>query len=369
MACGNNMVSRSGLQSAPVSISMPSGPGPARHQPAPQQVAVVQQQARTAMDQAERKASAAATPSAARDAVKDAQRALDAARQTRGATRGAASARASLVRELERKLDDVKRKADAVTGSYLQREQASAAATSEAEVRSFQAADRLNSRTLGVPARQVPQPSMPLGRSNRTQPPQSLVTDPALDAQRQAIVDSLPLPIASDLAVERVEQLNLDHPLAPSDLKPNTAYVYGENVYVTDANGDPAYTRGIAKYVPDAPRHAPIQRQVGHDGQAEVGERFGKLVGGHMGGVSLGGWPSAPNLFAQNTNMNVSAFAAAFETQVRELAKKGDRVEYEVRLAVDSPDDKVASVAILHYWVNGVDQGESPLLNEPHQFR
>lgn len=348
MACGNNMVSRSGLQSAPVAISMPSAFAPATHQPSAQQVTLMRQQARSAMEHAERKASDAPTPSAARDAVKDAKRALDAARRIGGRDGG----RTSLVRELERKLDDVKRKADAVTGTSRQSEKASADARREAEVRSLQAADRLNSKSLGVPAHQVRPPSTP-----------------PIDRQRQAMVDSLPLPVAPDLAVERVEQLSLDHPLAPSDLKPNTAYVYGENVYVTDANGEPAYTRGVAKYVKDAPRHDLIQRQVGHDGQAAAGERFGKLVGGHMGGVSLGGWPSAPNLFAQNANMNVSAFAAAFEKQARELAKDGVRVEYEVRLAVDSPGDEVASVAILHYWINGEDQGEYPLLNEPHQFR
>ena len=74
----------------------------------------MQQQARSAMDQAERRASTAGTPSSARDAVKDAQRAVDAARRTPGPT----NKRASLVRDLERKLDDVKRAAERVTASH-----------------------------------------------------------------------------------------------------------------------------------------------------------------------------------------------------------------------------------------------------------
>lgn len=346
------MVSRSGLQSAPVTVSVPGGFAPARPQSTAQQAAVVQQQVRSAMEQADRKATTAATPSAARDAVKAAQRALDAARRMRGP----AKERASLVHELERKLDDVKRKATVATDSHQQGERAAAGASRQAEVWSAQAADRLDRTLLGVPVHRVRQVSVPPA------------TDPNPDAKRQALVASLPLPIASDLAVDRVEHLSLDHPLAPSDLKPKTAYVYGENVYVTDENGDAAYMRGVARYVPDALRHDSIQVQVGRDGQVQAGERFGKLEGGHIGGVSLGGYPSGPNLFAQNSNMNRGAFAS-YERQFRELAKNDKRVEYEVRLAVDFPGDKLASVAILRYWVDGIEQEESPLLNEAHQFR
>ena len=73
MACGN-MASREDLQSFPASIAMPDGSGTARSQPSPQQVAAVEQQARAAMDQAERQAASATTP-----AVKEAQRTVDAA--------------------------------------------------------------------------------------------------------------------------------------------------------------------------------------------------------------------------------------------------------------------------------------------------
>lgn len=354
MACGNNMVSRSGLHSEPAPLSGPSGPGAVRTTPSPQQVAAVTRQVRSAMEHAEQEASAASTASAASAAAKDAQRALDVARRMRGS----ASERASLVRELERKVEHVKRVAANATHTYQQGEHVADRIRQEQELQPrFQTIDRLSTNLLGVPAHQA-----------ATRPPQSSRISPVAAAQRQVIAESLPLSIASDLTVDRVEQLSLDHPLGPSDLSPNTAYVYGENVYVTDAKGAPAYMHGVAKYVPDAPRHDSIQLQVGRDGQTAAGERFGKLVGGHIGAVSLGGYPSGPNLFAQNVNMNVSAFAT-FERQFRDLAKSGHRVEYSVRLAVDSTEDEVASVAILSYLIDDVDQGEYPLLNEPHQLR
>jgi hypothetical protein len=114
------MVFRSGVHSAPVAISMPSGPGPAsRTAPAPEQVEAVKQQISGAMDQAERKAAAAMTPSAAINAVKDAQRALDSARRMRGP----APDRTSLVRDLERRLEQCKLAADKAIGAMALGEQ------------------------------------------------------------------------------------------------------------------------------------------------------------------------------------------------------------------------------------------------------
>jgi hypothetical protein len=309
------------------------------------------------MDQAERRAAAATTRAAASDAVREAQRALDAARRARGP----ASERAAMIRELERKLEQVKRTATAAVDASDQAERTANNIRRENELAAtIQATDRLSAACLGTPARRVSvsEPAVPKSPPSTGESPltvQSPVTQP------------LPLPVAPDLTVERVEQLSLDRPLAPTELTPNTAYVYGDNVYVTDENGDAAYMHGIVTFVPDAPRHDAIQRQVGRDGNSVAGDRFGKLVGGHIGGVSLGGFPSGPNLFAQNERMNISSFAR-FERQFRDLAKQGERVEYEVRLAVDNPGEKVPSVAILQYWINDIYQGEYPLLNEPHQL-
>jgi len=118
MACGNNMVSRSNLQSAPAPISMPAGPGPAgRAAPTQHQVAAAQRQIRGVMDQAERKAASATSASAATAAVKEAQRALDSARRMGGPARE----RTALVRDLERRLEQCKLDADRALGKLALR--------------------------------------------------------------------------------------------------------------------------------------------------------------------------------------------------------------------------------------------------------
>ena len=138
MACGNNMVSRSGLQSAPAPLTGPGGAVAFTAPLTPQQVSATQQQTRRAMEQAEQRASAAATASAAARAVKDAQRALDEARRMRAP----AGQRAALIRELEHRLEAVKRTADRVSPTDQAKED---------RRRGEFGADRLSRMSLGVP--------------------------------------------------------------------------------------------------------------------------------------------------------------------------------------------------------------------------
>lgn len=161
MACGNNQVSRSGLHSTPAPLTGPAGPAPTGSQLTPEQVAVVKLQAMSAMEQAERKASAATTPAAASDAVKDAQRALDVARRMRGPR----SERAALVRDLERKLEDVKRAAVSGTYQHHQAVQATEQVRCDQElVSKIQSGDRLGRTHLGIPPYMSARPVPPIDR-------------------------------------------------------------------------------------------------------------------------------------------------------------------------------------------------------------
>jgi hypothetical protein len=138
MACGNNMVSRSGLQSEPAATSMPSGPGPAsRNAVTEAQAEAAQRQIRDSMDEAERRAAAATTPSAAIEAVKDAQRAVDRARRMAGPARE----RDALVRDLESRLGKCKSAAEKTIGALRHELDAGGA--------------RLNRDQLGVRDRQA----------------------------------------------------------------------------------------------------------------------------------------------------------------------------------------------------------------------
>jgi hypothetical protein len=161
MACGNNQVSRSGLHSAPAPLTGPAGPAPTRSQLTPEQLAVVKQQARSAMEQAERKASAALTPAAANGAVKEARRALDVVRRMRAPMRE----RAALVRDLERKLEDVKRTAVSATELHHQAVRATEHARRDQELISkVPGGDRLSPAHLGVPPYRSAQSAPPVDR-------------------------------------------------------------------------------------------------------------------------------------------------------------------------------------------------------------
>ncbi|MFC5007279.1 hypothetical protein ACFPIJ_56910 [Dactylosporangium cerinum] len=321
------MVSRAGLQSAPTAPAHPvhaSAPMPASRRTELEQVA------RLAIAAAESAVNAASSQQSATQAVRDAENALQAARRIPGVDK-------TVLRALERAVEKVRREAR----------------TKVPETSTVH--DRLARRSLGVPASARPdrQPT------TRTSPASAR---PSIDVR----LDGAAI-VPPELTITRRETLHLDRPLRPADVQPHTAYDYGDYVYVTDEAGQLAYMRGIAHYTPAAPRHRSIQRNVGREAQATATEAMGKLVGGHSGAVSLGGYPSGPALFGQNERMNTSVFAR-FENEFRNLSEAGVRVEYEMRFATDTAGDKNPSVVILRYWVEAEERDEVILLNEPHQL-
>jgi hypothetical protein len=135
MACGNNMVSRSRLQSSPVPIAMPSGPDPAvRQMLNVAEVAAVRSRVEREMDQAVSRARAATSTAEVANAVRDAEKALsDAARM-----KAPEKDRRALIRDLQRKLDQMKRDAARLDASAVAEH------------------DRLSATRLGVVPLQTP---------------------------------------------------------------------------------------------------------------------------------------------------------------------------------------------------------------------
>lgn len=144
MACGNNMVSRDGLQSAPTSPAVPSRPAVTLQDPSPQQIQVAKEGVRNAIASAERASASARTSSDIARAAKDAQRALDSAQRLRGVD---ANTRRSLVRDAEKQLAKVKEASARVeSGSRAE------ASHQERLAREAMSVPRLSQMTLGVPA-------------------------------------------------------------------------------------------------------------------------------------------------------------------------------------------------------------------------
>lgn len=187
------------------------------------------------------------------------------------------------------------------------------------------------------------------------------------DIRETSIRAALPLTVATDLRIDRREELLLDKPLSAAELQPNTAYVYQDNVYITDGHGKTAYAKFTPTYTPNPPRHNVHQRAIGAEARhaAATPDQF---VGGHLHGAALGGFPSGPNIFGQQANFNVSAMKT-FENEFLDRAKNGEIFQVEIWLADDAPGDPTASVAILTYENSDGDIETHNLLNEGHQYK
>lgn len=144
------------------------------------------------------------------------------------------------------------------------------------------------------------------------------------------------------------------------DLLPGTTYVAPGFEYHTDHSARPARVRGVLRLVPphERIRHHRAQRVVGRSG---LGDAAGAFHGGHIVAVSLGGFPSGPNLIPQPANVNTSAFAR-LERSWR--AALGEGCSVEVDIALVASDATTPPFLIVTHWEDGREE-ELVLLNEP----
>lgn len=154
-------------------------------------------------------------------------------------------------------------------------------------------------------------------------------------------------------------RLDDDVPVAYGVLLANARYVSHGFEYYTDENALPARVRGALRVVPASKRvrHPTVQAAAGR-----LARTAGAFHGGHIVAVSLGGYASGPNLFPQQHNFNISAYARLERGWRRALA---DRLSVEVDIALTLDEDPaVPQFVIVTYWENG-EEWEHPLLNEP----
>ena len=145
MACGNNLVSRGGLLSAPQELSA-SEVSAAPRQPQQAQMEAASNRVRSEVESVRRQINDAASATAASTAVKDAKNALDKARRLKDVPR---SVRAQLLRDAEHQLKAAQSKLFELESSEHQARVGDyAVEQSGRAVR--QASDRLHSMQLGV---------------------------------------------------------------------------------------------------------------------------------------------------------------------------------------------------------------------------
>lgn len=153
-------------------------------------------------------------------------------------------------------------------------------------------------------------------------------------------------------------------PLDYEELFPDTTYVSPGFEYLTDERGLPARVRGALRLAPKAQRvrHSVVQAAVGRTSTSSAGDNSQAVFqGGHIVAVSLGGYASGPNLFPQEHNFNISAYARLEHGWRRALAD-GVTVEVDIALTLDA-DPLVPQFVVVTYWEDG-EEWEHVLLNE-----
>ena len=165
--------------------------------------------------------------------------------------------------------------------------------------------------------------------------------------------------ITNSFATGTATGLDPLNPLDPQNLKPNHAYQSPGIEYFTDEHRLPARVRRRLQLVAQEQRtrHPPAQRNTGKQG----GPGYD---GGHIIAVSLGGYPSGPNLSPQMSNMNRSAYKR-LENGWRSALADGITVEVDISLTFDPANPAVAPHTIAHWWENN-EPWDLALLNEAH---
>lgn len=152
--------------------------------------------------------------------------------------------------------------------------------------------------------------------------------------RREAASTDLPFGTldGSGLRSEHREKLTARSQVGYAALQPSTAYTFGAQTYVTDANGQPALATGE------------LRLQQNHKSlRHKEGTKIGKLgnvddVGGHLIAAMFGGFGSGPNLVPQNVTMNSNAKQeyGRLEATWKQLLKLGARVHVDIRLQESS---------------------------------
>jgi hypothetical protein len=312
MACGNNLVVESNIQAQPTA---PSHPIPGRADTGMRQQAVAAaQQANRQIANAQQAVQRAATEQAVKSALKDAEKALDAAR------RGSRDPKTkAALRTLDRHVDQLRRDAAKKTGDiagreHHEREQHSRAAASAAAA----PRDHLAPMHLGV--------------VQRAAAPKS----GGADGEARTGANWVPTGLEeSQLRIDREEALaSTTKGIGYDALKPNTKYIWNDQVYVTDSHGLPAFAAG----------ELTLDRAARQSEGSNIGQtgRFDD-IGFHLIGAQFGGFGSGPNLIAGNVELNrnrvdkpgqaaVGIHYGTLEATWRTLLECGARVFVEISL-------------------------------------
>jgi hypothetical protein len=197
--------------------------------------------------------------------------------------------------------------------------------------------------------------------------PKTVFTDvmsPGFTLDKQLRVGSTRKQYPDYLNVKKVIKLNIDSKVNPGGLATNCAYIYGDNLYVTDGNGNIAYINCEMRHTDDA---AAIRKA--HGEYKVVGGANATHEGmdaGHFG-ISLGQHPSIA--VEQDKIMNRYGAWRKFEQDWDKLSKEGHAVNV---IAVFVEDDDRVDGTYSPFWciketIDCVESTEYVLTNDDLQ--
>lgn len=310
MACGNNMISRSGLQSGPTALTHPSQ-GPAHVDTvARQQVVEASRQADRQVDQAKSAVQRATSESALRSAVRDAEKALDSARRA-GGDKSARDALRSLEREVDQlKKDAIRRHSDLAADEQRER-------TQQQQAIAF-ARDHLSPMQLGVPPRVAQQSAADVAMVGLAR---------SLPAYAEHVDRRAAAPhVARESWQPTVDPLPVHAELGHGQRVADVARTVNGDVAFLNQDGVPVAARFTLTSQDATPRDAWVQRRM-----QDLFRGTG-LDAGHMGPLFAGGPHLAEFVTGQTPTFNRGG-QGGFELAIEAASR--DAANVEVSVVVD----------------------------------
>ena len=165
------------------------------------------------------------------------------------------------------------------------------------------------------------------------------------------------------LNVFNIVVLTLDSYVDSCNLLGNTAFVYGDNLYVTDDNGNLAYTDCEMVYTQNA-----TELKKKHPEYKRTGGRYVKhnnMDAGHLG-VQLGQHPSIS--LEQDATMNRYGSWRTFERNWLKLLKQGHHINVKAVFVEDTSDSTFSPFWCICETIDELESNSYALLNEANQF-
>lgn len=190
------------------------------------------------------------------------------------------------------------------------------------------------------------------------------IMDEGIELSKTAIkTETMQKSYPAYLSVTKVVRLTLDSRVDPSGLFGNCAYIYKDNLYITDEKGNPAYVDCEMTYTKKA---AEIKRK--HPEYKRTGGKSAKhenMDAGHFG-VQLGQHPSIS--MEQDATMNRYGTWRKFERNWLNLIKEGHRVNVRAVFVEGDTEGSFSPFWCISETIDNEERNEYALLNEPNQF-